>query len=119
MTLSAMFNLGRTLHHLEEFSQAQLLLMPVLRIRKQFFGPDHPDTLAAGDRARGRQVCWVVPGLAGRGEALKLLPKVKSPEYLQWHAKPASPREQVVQITISPVRIRLSCSSEDWLIYEM
>jgi hypothetical protein len=47
MTLSAVFNLGSTLYHLEEFGRAQVLLESVLRIKKQFFGPDHPDTLMA------------------------------------------------------------------------
>ncbi|KAL8985686.1 MAG: hypothetical protein Q9177_004368 [Variospora cf. flavescens] len=44
-TLNAMFNLARTLLHLREWDRAHDLLIPVLRKRKRFFGPNHPDTL--------------------------------------------------------------------------
>ena len=44
-TLTAMFNLARTYHHLCDFNASRALLVEVLRKRKQFFGPNHPDTL--------------------------------------------------------------------------
>lgn len=46
-TLNAMFNLGRTYHHLREYNQSYKYLVCVVKKRKHFFGPDHPDTLMA------------------------------------------------------------------------
>ncbi|KFY10202.1 hypothetical protein V491_07769 [Pseudogymnoascus sp. VKM F-3775] len=46
-TLTAMFNLGRTLHHLRDYERSHRYLVHVLQKRKRFFGPDHPDTLMA------------------------------------------------------------------------
>lgn len=46
-TLTAMFNLGRTLHHLRDYERSHRYLVLVLQKRKRFFGPDHPDTLMA------------------------------------------------------------------------
>ena len=45
LTLNAMFNLGRTYRHLGETTRAHKLLQTVVRMRKRYFGPDHPDTL--------------------------------------------------------------------------
>jgi tetratricopeptide (TPR) repeat protein len=45
LTLNAMFNLGRTYHHMSEFEKSHDLLVLVLRKRKMLFGPNHPDTL--------------------------------------------------------------------------
>lgn len=45
MTLTAMFNLARTYHHLCDQHASRALLVKVLRKRKHLFGPDHPDTL--------------------------------------------------------------------------
>jgi len=45
LTLTAMFNLARTYHHLREQRPSRNLLVEVLRKRKRFFGLDHPDTL--------------------------------------------------------------------------
>lgn len=45
LTLTAMFNLARTYHHLREHYASRTLLVEVLRKRKRFFGLDHPDTL--------------------------------------------------------------------------
>ena len=47
LTLTAMFNLARTYHHLCNQRASRALLVEVLRKRKRFFGPDHPDTLMA------------------------------------------------------------------------
>lgn len=46
-TLNAMFNLGRTYHHLGEFEKSHKLLVSVLKKRRLFFGPNHPETLMA------------------------------------------------------------------------
>ena len=46
LTLTAMFNLARTYHHLGEQHASRTLLVTVLRKRKRFFGLDHPDTLS-------------------------------------------------------------------------
>ena len=45
LTLTAMFNLARTCHHLREQHTSRTLLVEVLRKRKRYFGLDHPDTL--------------------------------------------------------------------------
>ena len=45
LTLTAMFNLARTYHHLCDQHASRTLLVEVLRKRKHLFGPDHPDTL--------------------------------------------------------------------------
>ena len=45
LTLNAMFNLGRTCHHLGEYARSHSLLTLVLRKRKRFFGINHVDTL--------------------------------------------------------------------------
>jgi len=45
LTLNAMFNLARTYLHLGDLKKSQELLVWVLKKRKHFFGPDHPDTL--------------------------------------------------------------------------
>ena len=45
ITLTAMFNLARTYHHLREQRTSRALLIEVLRKRKRYFGLDHPDTL--------------------------------------------------------------------------
>ena len=47
LTLTAMFNLARTYHHLCNQRASRALLVEVLRKRKRLFGPDHPDTLMA------------------------------------------------------------------------
>jgi len=47
ITLNAMFNLGRTYHHLREYKKSYQLLVCVVKKRKHFFGLDHPDTLMA------------------------------------------------------------------------
>jgi len=44
---NAMFNLGRTLRHLGELSDAHKLLCHVAKKRKTYFGPIHPETLMA------------------------------------------------------------------------
>ncbi|KFZ08506.1 hypothetical protein V502_09320 [Pseudogymnoascus sp. VKM F-4520 (FW-2644)] len=46
-TLSAMFNLGRTLLHLGDHERSHRYLVLVLQKRKRFFGPNHPDKLMA------------------------------------------------------------------------
>lgn len=46
-TLDAMFNLGRTLHHLRDYERSHRYLVLVVQKRKRFFGPNHPDTLMA------------------------------------------------------------------------
>ncbi|MCJ1354516.1 MAG: hypothetical protein MMC33_004505 [Icmadophila ericetorum] len=45
LTLTAMFNLARTYHHLRDQHASRALLVEVLRKRKRLFGPDHEDTL--------------------------------------------------------------------------
>ncbi|MCJ1437788.1 hypothetical protein MMC27_007175 [Xylographa pallens] len=45
LTLSAMFNLARTYHHLGEHRASRVLLVDVLRKRKRLFGSNHLDTL--------------------------------------------------------------------------
>ena len=45
LTLTAMFNLARTYHHLCDQHASRALLVEVLRKRKHLFGLDHPDTL--------------------------------------------------------------------------
>ena len=45
LTLTAMFNLARTYHHLCDQRASRALMVEVLRKRKRLFGPDHPDTL--------------------------------------------------------------------------
>ena len=45
LTLTAMFNLARTYHHLCDYSVSRSLLLEVLRKRKRLFGLNHPDTL--------------------------------------------------------------------------
>lgn len=45
LTLTAMFNLARTYHHLGDLRASRALLVEVLRKRKRLFGPDHVDTL--------------------------------------------------------------------------
>ena len=45
LTLTAMFNLARTYHHLCDQDASRALLVEVLRKRKHLFGLDHPDTL--------------------------------------------------------------------------
>ena len=45
LTLTAMFNLARTYHHLGNHRASRALLVEVLRKRKRLFGPDHQDTL--------------------------------------------------------------------------
>ena len=45
LTLTAMFNLARTYHHLRDLRTSRALLVEVLRKRKRLFGPDHQDTL--------------------------------------------------------------------------
>ncbi len=47
LTLNAMFNLGRTYHHLGETTKSHSLLVTVLQKRRSFFGPNHPQTLMA------------------------------------------------------------------------
>ena len=47
LTLNAMFNLGRTYHHIGEITKSHALLVTVLRKRRLFFGLDHPLTLMA------------------------------------------------------------------------
>lgn len=47
ITLSAMFNLGRTYLHLGQLEKSQELLRTVVNKRRRFFGPNHPDTLMA------------------------------------------------------------------------
>ncbi|PVH80414.1 TPR-like protein [Cadophora sp. DSE1049] len=47
ITLNAMFNLGRTYHHLREYKKSYEYLVCVVKKRKHFFGLDHPDTLMA------------------------------------------------------------------------
>ncbi|KAH7411336.1 hypothetical protein BKA64DRAFT_618271 [Cadophora sp. MPI-SDFR-AT-0126] len=47
ITLNAMFNLGRTYHHLREYKKSYAYLVSVVKKRKHFFGLDHPDTLMA------------------------------------------------------------------------
>ena len=47
LTLKAMFNLGRTYHHLGETDKSHSLLVAVVTRRKLLFGLDHPDTLMA------------------------------------------------------------------------
>lgn len=44
-TLNAMFNLGRTYLHLGDQRRCRELFLWVIRLRKRFFGMDHPDTL--------------------------------------------------------------------------
>ena len=46
-SLTAMFNLARTYIHIGEQERAQQLLGYVIKIRKSFFGMNHPDTLMA------------------------------------------------------------------------
>ncbi|MCJ1384063.1 hypothetical protein MMC17_007179 [Xylographa soralifera] len=45
LTLTAMFNLARTYHHLGEQRASRGLLVDVLKKRKRLFGPNHLDTL--------------------------------------------------------------------------
>ena len=45
LTLTAMFNLARTYHHLCDERASRALLIEVLRKRKHFFGLNHLDTL--------------------------------------------------------------------------
>ena len=45
LTLTAMFNLARTYHHLCDQHASRALLIEVLRKRKHLFGTNHPDTL--------------------------------------------------------------------------
>lgn len=45
LTLTAMFNLARTYHHLCDKHASRALLVEVLHKRKRLFGPNHPDTL--------------------------------------------------------------------------
>jgi Tetratricopeptide repeat len=47
LTLRAMFNLGRTYHHLGKAEKSHTLLVIALKKRRAFFGPDHPETLMA------------------------------------------------------------------------
>ncbi|KAG9249104.1 hypothetical protein BJ878DRAFT_151483 [Calycina marina] len=47
LTLTAMFNLGRTYHHIGQVDRSHGLLVMVLKKRRAFFGPDHPETLMA------------------------------------------------------------------------
>jgi hypothetical protein len=44
-TLNAMFNLARTYLHLGDHRKSRDMLVYVLRMRKRFFGMNHPDTL--------------------------------------------------------------------------
>ena len=45
LTLTAMFNLARTYHHLRDQRASRTLLVEVLQKRKRLFGPNHQDTL--------------------------------------------------------------------------
>ena len=45
ITLNAMFNLGRTYHHLREYVKSNKYLVCVVQKRKHFFGLNHPETL--------------------------------------------------------------------------
>jgi tetratricopeptide (TPR) repeat protein len=47
VTLSAMFNLARTYHHLRDYKKSHEYLVSVVKKRKRFFGSNHPDTLMA------------------------------------------------------------------------
>lgn len=47
ITLSAMFNLGRTYLHLGQPKESQELLRTVVNRRRRLFGPNHLDTLMA------------------------------------------------------------------------
>lgn len=47
ITLTAMFNLGRTYLHIGDYQKSHELLVLVVQKRKRFFGPDHADTLMA------------------------------------------------------------------------
>ena len=55
-TLTAMFNLARTYIHIGEQERAQQLLGYVIKIRKLFFGMNHPDTLMARNEL-GMSLC--------------------------------------------------------------
>lgn len=55
-TLNAMFNLGRTYLHLGDQRNSHRLLVWVVRLRKRFFGLDHPDTLMTRNEV-GMNLC--------------------------------------------------------------
>jgi tetratricopeptide (TPR) repeat protein len=63
LTLNAMFNLARTYLHLDDLKKSQELLVWVLRKRKRFFGPDHPDTLMTRNEL-GMNLCAQKKNLA-------------------------------------------------------
>ncbi|CEJ81165.1 hypothetical protein VHEMI01309 [[Torrubiella] hemipterigena] len=47
VTVNAMFNLARTFLHLGRYEESFELLEHVIKVRKRFWGPEHPDTLMA------------------------------------------------------------------------
>ncbi|KAI9687022.1 MAG: hypothetical protein M1822_002432 [Bathelium mastoideum] len=55
-SLNAMFNLARTYIHIGEQERAQQLLGYVIKVRKLFFGMNHPDTLMARNEL-GMSLC--------------------------------------------------------------
>ncbi|KAI0478721.1 hypothetical protein GGR56DRAFT_631500 [Xylariaceae sp. FL0804] len=56
LTLTAMFNLARTLFHADEHEKSEEMLINVLAKREHFFGSDHPDTLMARNEL-GMNLC--------------------------------------------------------------
>ena len=62
LTLTAMFNLARTYHHLLDLRASRALLVEVLRKRKRIFGPDHQDALMTR-KELGMSFCLAAPYL--------------------------------------------------------